>query len=523
MMKKIISLFVIISLTLSSFAQSVETVEWGSFKEMPEETSFQDAIGFDSDSYYYILTGHKVNLNPKKVWMVGVTSLTNTIESTTEILLPSVSGVQTQFAKMFYKEGKFILFSFANNSVRNKKILYVSYLKPDGTLKNKPKELVSIPLSNAPKDGFDIFLSDDEKQIVIESHKTFKKYNSDKLNTIVLDFSLAEVFKSDIILDKKFNNKEVVIVQKSFNQGKFIFLVKSEIVSTRSRSTTKNYDFVVLVYNTAKKSIFDFLVTMPKFKVADARYTINQKGNVVVAGFVRGRSVKFANEKQGFFFKKYNPNTLTAIPDLDLKSFYMKFPREFLLEIQKPEYGENKNFQYAYGVHSVEELANGGYVILSEQKWVDQRAVGKKGDDKIDYYHYQNIMAAGVSKKGRLNWIKIYPKNQLTTNDKGYYSSFKVLKIKNKLKLFYNGNEKNLHTGTLKSIKEFNNNVRTSPKGLGGIYSIYWDGSYERDPMFSGGEKGIVFIPQTLAPNSIEYGVGVVKGKQVKFGSFTIE
>ncbi len=525
-MKKLVSLFIIISLTVSVYAQSLESVDWGTYKEMPDQTSYQQAVGFDSDAYYYIRSDHKVGLNRNKVWLESFSSLTNSFEQSNEILLPSVSGVQTQYETMFYRNNKFILFSSARNKNRNQLILYVSYLKPDGSLKNKPKELASIPLSNAPKDGFNIFMSDDDKNIVIESHKTFKKYNSDKLNTIVLDFNLAEVFKSDIVLDPKYNNKDLIIVQKSYNNGKVIMLAKSEIVSTRKSSTTKMYNYVVFVYNTAKKSIFDFVVTMPKFKVADARYTVNKKGNIVVGGFVRGRSVKFANEKQGMFFKKYNPNTLKAIPDLDLKSFFMKFPREFLTEIIKPEYGETKDIQYAYGVNSVEELANGGYIILTEQKWVDGRTVvkaGSKEEDGIQYYHFNNLMAGGVNKKGKFEWIKIYPKVQNTTNDHGYYSSYKLVKVMNKLKLFYNGNESNLHTGNLKKVKEFKNNIRTRPNGMAAVYTIYMDGSYERDPMFTGKDKDVVLIPQTLAPNSVEYGVGVTNGKEVRFGSFSVE
>lgn len=525
-MTKLIYLIAILSLTTNVFSQSIESIDWGAYQDMPEETSYQQSIGYDDDAYYLIRSDHKVGLNRDKVWLEGVSSLTNTLESSSEILLPSVGGVQTQYETMFYKANKFILFTVAKNKTANKKILYVSYLKPDGSLKNKPKEIASVPASNLDKDGFNIFLSDDEKNIVIESHKTFKKYNGDKLNMIVIDFNLAEVFNSDIVLNEKFNKKEIIVLQQSYNKGKYIFLAKTEELSARKSSKTTQYAFNVFVYNTAKKSMHNFKVTMPKFKVDDARYTIDNDGNIVVGGFVKGRSVKFINEKQGMFFKRYNPKTLKEIPDLDLKSFYMKFPREFITKINKEQYGETPSIRYAYSVNSVEALANGGYVILAEQKWVDGRVVTKAGGGQetgIQYYHHNNIMAGGISKKGKFTWINLYPKIQNTTNDHGYYSSYKVVKIQNKLKLFYNCNEKNLHTGELTKIKEFNNNVRTNPKGMAGVLSIYWDGSYERDPMFRGKDNKVILIPQTLAPNSVQYGIGVTNGKQVKFGSFSLE
>ena len=49
------------------------------------------------------------------------------------------------------------------------------------------------------------------------------------------------------------------------------------------------------------------------------------------------------------------------------------------------------------------------------------------------------------------------------------------------------------------------------------------DGSYERDPMFQGKDNDVIMIPHTLAPNTVEYGVAVSNGKQIKFGSFAVE
>ena len=519
-------ILLLLGFTQISHSQSLESVDWGAFKELPEGTSYQQAVGFDADAYYFVRTNHKVRLNRLQLRLDAYSSLTNTQEASNEILLPSIGGVQTQYEALFYRENKFVLFSSAKDKNRKLIVLYVAYLNADGSVKNKAKEIASIPLSNASKDGFDIFLSKDEKTIFIEYHKTFKKYNADKFNILALDFNLKERFKTEFTLDAKYNNRELLIKQKSYNEDKFIFLAKVEDLNSKKSAKSKSYKFVVFGYNTTKKSVFDFPVNLAKFVVADAKYTVNKQGNIVVGGFMRGRSEKFANEKQGMFFKRYNPNTLKAIPDLDLKSAILKFPREFLPEIQKPEYGENKSFQYAYSVNSVEELDNGGYIILAEQKWEDGRVVidpRTKEETGIAYYYYNNIMAGGIDKKGKFSWVKIYPKKQSTTNDNGYYSSYKVIVVKNKLKIFYNDNEKNLHAGELKKLKEFTNNVRTQPKGKAGVYSIYWDGSYERDPMFSGKDNNVVLIPSTLAPNSVEYSVGVTNGKEVKFASFTLE
>ncbi len=157
-MKKIILLIVVINISLNLFSQSLESVDWGTYRELPEGTSYHQAVGFDSDAYYFLRTDHLARLNKSKVWLDSYSTLTNSFDQSNEILLPSVSGIQTTYKALFYKNNKFILFSIATDKNRNQYILYVSYLKPDGSLKNKAKEIAAVPLSNAPKDKFDIFL-----------------------------------------------------------------------------------------------------------------------------------------------------------------------------------------------------------------------------------------------------------------------------------------------------------------------------------------------------------------------------
>jgi hypothetical protein len=524
-MKQLLLLGAALGLSLIINAQTLESVDWGTTSSLQDKTSYQAAVGFDSDSYYFVRTDHPVSLNRSKVWLDVVSSLTNTIETSSEIMLPTVGGVQTEYEALFYRQKKLVLFSTARDKARNQLVLYVSYIKPDGSVSNKPKELAAVPLSNMPEDRFRITLSKDESQIVILSYKTFKKYNGDKLNIVVLDYSLTEVFKNDIILGDQFNTREVIITQEMLVNGKFLFLAKIEEKTTKKGATSTNYDFYQFVYNLEKKSLHPFSIEMPKFEVADAKFTINKKGLIVVGGFVKGKNVKFPNEKQGMFFKLYDPNKLVVLPDADPKAFFQKFDKDMLAALADVKNGETPDIRYAYGVNSVEELANGGYIIMTEQKWADDHTVteaSSKESTSILYYHYNNILAGGVNKEGKFEWMKIYPKIQNSTNDFGYYSSYKLVKVDNKLKIFYNDHPDNLTNAELKKVKEFTNNVRTKPAGVSGVLTIYTDGSFERDPMFPNDNK-VVIIPQTFGKNGIDYGVAVVVGNKIKFGSFVVQ
>ncbi len=522
-MKRIIVFLSLLSVTFTLSAQSIETAEWGRKFQIDESTSYCQTAGYDSENTYYVRTADKVGINKKKIWLESVSSTDNTLSGSNEVALPKIEGFQSEYEFIAYKNKKLILFSSTRNVNRNKYVLYVSYLKPDGRLENKPKEVASIPMSNEPADGFDIFYTKDQKNLVVESHKTYKKYNSEKINFVILDFELSEVFKGDVVLDAKYNNLDVQILQKEVSAKNIILLAKSEPKSTRRSSRAKPYNYNLFVYNYSNKTMHEFLVKMSKFSVADARFTINKEGNAVVGGFVKGRTSRFANEKQGMFFKRYDLRTMKAIPDVNIKSFYKKFDRKFMTQIMNPMYGETKDIQYAYSVHSVEELANGSYMIVAEQKWEDSRVVGKDTEPSLHYYNYNNIMIGGVNKKGIFEWIKIYPKKQFTTNDNAYYSSLVIVPVMNKLKIFYNGHDGNLGKKELKKVKVFKNNLRSKPNGRAAIYTIYSDGSFERDPMFKSKDDAGVFIKPILGKNSVEYGVLIQNKKTYRFGSFFLE
>ena len=509
------------------FAQSLEAVDWGKEASNEQETSYLKFIGGDDNAYYLIHSDKKVRIGTK-IYLDKFSVLTNEKEASYEITLPLVQNKKTRFEALYYKGDKFILFTSLRDNDRKQKIVYVSYLKEDGTLKNKPLEIDAVALGSGPG-GLNISLSRDEKAILVVAYQPFVKYKGGEIHVSLVDFSLMKIAELAFTLPESYNDRTTKIKQIEYTKNGDVVLL-GEIEKASKKKARKGVELVMefnhflMIYNAELEESKDFVISAAKYTIADARFTVNKKNKVIVAGLIRGG--KDVNTKTGFFYKRYDPSLLKELPNLDPKGYISKFSRDLLPVLGSSALGKELEERYSYKVNSVEELQNGTYIVLTEQYNKTYKKVkGPEGKYFNLNYHYNGaVLAACIGKTGKFDWINLYPKKQRGTNDAAFYSSYALVKIKNKLKLFYNDNSSNLEKGiAIKKIKEFKSNIRTSPKGIAAVLSIYRDGSYEIDPMFPNGEDGLVILPKTLGKTKNGFVIVSQEGSEFKLGSFIVE
>ena len=59
-------------------------------------------------------------------------------------------------------------------------------------------------------------------------------------------------------------------------------------------------------------------------------------------------------------------------------------------------------------------------------------------------YHYNDIIVVKVLEDGSIEWAEKIPKVQISTNDSGFYSSYNLSVVRDKLYFVFNDNPKNL-------------------------------------------------------------------------------
>ncbi len=138
---------------------------------------------------------------------------------------------------------------------------------------------------------------------------------------------------------------------------------------------------------------------------------------------------------------------------------YQNFDREFITmdwsekEIakmeRKLESGGNAPALYNYQMRQSEILPDGSLIGLMEQYYVQVRSYyDPRGMSTVNYtYHYNDLIIFKVDPDGDVEWINKIPKNQVSTNDGGPYSSYAFFIDKQNVNIIFNDHIDNYDKG----------------------------------------------------------------------------
>ena len=529
---------IICFLYLNSFSQSVE-MDWGQYKKLPDNSYFQKIIGTDNDGFFTIRTAFDESTNENKFFLEYTSSTTNTMETSNELIFPTINGILSEYEQIYYLNGKIILFSSITNQTLQNRTLYVQYLNNDGTLKNKPKNLGSIPLGNSKADGFKIILSDNNSKILVYFNNSFVEYNNEPFNFTILDANLTELFSGELTLplkDKKFTIEQV----ETGKADNFYLLAKVLSANTKKTKTTgtnkgtenkvtddkskESFEYILYVYNTKKNELTPFNITVDKYVIKNIIFGLNTDEEIVIEGFISNKNSKIPNEFIGAFYRKINTKTLKPI-EIDAKKSIMLFPKEFTAKFTQERNGAPEHF-YDFKINKLGFFDNGTIVMLAEQQFVTTRTMvdpGTKEESYIYYYNYNDIICIGINKDGKLDWAIRIPKIQQGTDDYGYYSSYALIVDANKAKIMFNDNPANEGVKDPTKMKEFATNLKTIPKATAFMVTVYPDGSFEKDAMFPKEDAKIFLCPKLIAKSKQRNIVYGQKSNEYKFGTFAFD
>ena len=519
-MKKLLFLLSLFFTTVNSFSQSLETIDWGTYTELPKFSLYQKIIGGNDDGFYALKT---IN---QDIYLDFVSSTTMSVDASNQLLLPTVNGIQTKFEDIFYVNNQLILFTSATNTAAGKKFVYIMYVKGDGTLKNKPKKVGEISVSNNPADSFNFLLSPNQKQIYLYYHTTYKTYNGEPFTVKSFDSSLQPILDSNFKLPFKDTHVEITKYLVG-NSGNFYMMAKSEQVTKRksSRSKGPKYDFTVLAFNAKTKGLKSYKIKILKYIPHSATFGLDKEENIVVVGLSAAKTSRVAGQFTGAFYKKFDPRIQKEIP-VGAKDFFIIFDKASASRLLTKRNGDTPEKQYNYILKNVKFLANGSVIMLAEQYNESYKIItdpATKADTKIIYYNFNDILAIGINNKGKMEWNKQIPKNQKSIDDNGYYHSYYCSVVDNKLKVIYNDNSSNKKDTPDNKIKPLKNNPNKTPKGMAFIVTIYTDGSFEKDAMFPDKDKKTVIVPRLIKKIGDFYYTYGQNGKNFKFGRFVMD
>lgn len=508
---------------LSSFliqAQTYNTgapvdIRWGQDLKQPNATFLTKIIGSDANGFYTLRNqvadrfaggNHHIFLEyyNRKMDLVKAQKIDTRYK-----------GKDREFEDVIRMGGQLWLLTSFNNEAKKKNYLFAQSVAPKSlTLRKTLTKIGEIDSKNRNKSGsFAHHISRDSSKILIYNQLPYDKGQPEKFSLTVYDNQFNNIWHKDITLpyrDDLFAVKEY----KIDNKGNVHLLGKLFLEKNRGKGRA-NYQYIILTYKGQDDKPSQYKINLENKFITDFTFEIDDKSNLICSGFYSDLGI--ASIKGTYFFKV----------DAESKKVFSKNFKEFdfdflIKDLSKKKQAKLKRAAEAGDTRKTAELPqysldhlvlrnDGGALLVAERFFAYRRNNSNYYDPYYNYsygyspynrynrdydtyyYHYEDIIIVNIDPSGNIQWTARIPKQQVSTNDGGYLSSYAMSIVKDKLYFVYNDDIRNL------SEKAQNKNKMYEYKGSRSVISLAeldTKGQLQFYPLFSSKQADIQTRPK---------------------------
>lgn len=496
-----------------SYAQNI-TIKWGNQFKGNRRSAVTSIIGRDETGMYVetihsgFLSGHKTT-DLDDVYLDKIDNNNNLIYSK-KLEAKGPDGESLNYEKMLMVDGKVMLFTSHYNKKTNKNCAYASTISSaDGTVESNIRQIDEIEADKKKNDGgFDFLQSRDSSEILVYHDEPYEKNEEAKFSLKIYDNDLKELWKKSIAVPYK--DKDFTISDYTLsNDDKVYMIAKIQEGHKEKKHGLPNYRYTILSYSEGSETPKEYVVSLGTRFISDIQFELNNENNLICSGFC---SKNNSEDVSGVFYMTIDSKTSKVLHS-SLKEFDMNTLGQFMSERKARKSKELRNYQ----LRQLIPREDGGSVLIGEQYWMEVvTTYTKNGTYTTYYYHYNDVLAVGITQKGEIDWVTRIPKRQLSVNDGGYYSSIATCVYKDKVFIVFNDNKKNIDRLDPDKIKTMHN----LKKSVAMMVSIDSKGRYEKIPLFNNKEKKTILKPKlNLQISDNELVLYAIKGRQYMFGT----
>jgi hypothetical protein len=424
-------------------------------------------------------------------------------------------------------EDELYLFSSFRNKKQKKKYLFMQTINKKTLRPNKDlKKISGIPYKGGfkAKTGYYAFgrSSDASKYLVYYDMQT-KKKAPDRFGFHIFDKQFNQIWEKKVILpysDELFETVDLLVD----NSGNVHILGKKYFEKRKEKRGGKpNYEYQVLSYNQNDKAPKKTKVKVDGKFITDMKITIDENMDIVCAGFY---SSKKTYSITGSYFIKIDHETNNIIHE-NYDEFGLDFITAGMNERGKKkakkrmEKGKSNDL-YRFRLDDMIDREDGGVVLIGEQYYVrESTSTSSSGLTTTNYtFYYNDIIVVNISPEGIIERSDKIQKTQITSNDWGFYSSYSLAIVGNKMHFIFNDNPKNLNAKPGQKVERF----KKSKDATVVLVTLEPDGTQIKKALFSRKETGIITRPKVCEQISgreiILFGQ---RKKSQRFASITFE
>jgi hypothetical protein len=419
--------------------------------------------------------------------------------------------------------------SYANKKTKKNSLYTQTLNKKTLQANNDRKKIADIPFESKMFKGvgaFDHSLSRDSTKMIIFYHLPYEKNESEKFGFHVLDDKMNEIWSDDITLpytDELFEIHSHLLD----NFGNVHVLGKKYYEKLKDRRKgNPNYNYVILSYIKGENKAREYDVKLEGKYLTEMQLEINLDRELICAGFYSNKGVSGAD---GSYYLKIDSESKEILLK-NFKEFDLNFITQNMTdkEENKARKKDAKGKDAELWMYELDEMViadDGSIFLIGEQYFVEERTTtstsnGSTSTRTTYLYHYNDVIVVHIDFMGNILWAEKVGKRQTTANDNGFFSSYNLVVVGDKLYFVFNDHPDNEN---LKKNNDFET-FRGNKKSMIAIVEMDSDGKQNRTTLVSAKEAGVMTRPkvceQITSNEMILFGQ---RGKKQRFAIVTFK
>ena len=543
-------LFSILFLSVFSFLKSQTdapaSIEWGNDYSEPSNSVATKVIGLATNGFY--LLRQKVLNNPQakpRAWVEFYDKEMNLKKSVEQEL--KYKGKQRDFEDVIMLGRELYLLTSFNNSAKKKNYLFKQKISSKSLIPSKKLDMIcDTDARNKDVEGsFGSHISKDSSHLLIYSDLPYKRNEPERFGFRVFDKNFELVWKKDIALPFPDNQFTVEEYQVDHLGNVHLLGVLYQDDAKWRRRGSPTYQYIILSYYDNGETVKEYKVGLENKFVTDLTFRPTKKGELICAGFYSERGTYSV---RGAYYFRLDPKN-GDVSSSNHQPFEFKFLTEYMTDRRKEKAKiaeTNRDVRRSAELfnYSLDELitrSDGGAVLVAEQFYIEEDRFNDypyggygyggfyspfyynryRNNLQVDYYYnYNDIIVVNIRPTGEIEWATRIPKRQETRNDGGYYLSYAMSIVRDKLYFVFNDNARN-YGANRKNNRLYNYNGSDSVISLA---QININGELKTYPIAFNRDAGVITRPKMCKQIGLkQMAIFGERGRGYRFGKMTFD
>ncbi|MFA7379501.1 MAG: hypothetical protein WC150_03520 [Bacteroidia bacterium] len=421
----------VLMLCLQCLHAASQTIEWSSPQKQRGRTNYTRILGANSTGYYVLRCRNKDF--SKDVFLERYKG-SLTIDFSRELLI----GNKSRFENIVLYEGGLLLLKSMENQQTNKIELLSTKVDENGIAGTTWVKIDETPKKSGNDIGDFTVVPSTNKSLLVASHTEYGSNNQSVLVITVFNPQQQQVLTRKFDLEYNYENLRYKELQ--IDDYGNVYFSTSFTNTTKKKNTPERKEHSMYAYFKDADKLTKYKLNEGNYYVNDFSFGINYiKKCLTICGYYSSTNEDYVG---GTFLYNISIDSGTV--------FFHKFQEldkgvvsKMVGEREATKRPELSNIQMSKLILR----SDGGMVMVGENVYTTQQTYTYyvNGVPQYSYrsvYNYDDIMVISLDPDGKSEWFEVIRKKQSSMNDEGYFSSFSMIAVKDKMHFLYNDNSR---------------------------------------------------------------------------------